>query len=416
MKLFSLPQISWSEPWFFVIRVREAWEWRRRLLLAIGISLVMFLAMYFFGAGRQGFPGIIGISLACGFVFLALVDAGNIQRDVTVHEDCIIVGSTSGRVRFTTFKLDAINGVRLMRPEEWGMPYGGMVIASADYDFLVAVPNKVSLTTLANILHRLGVTVSLSGWEPSASDTRIGVRDQIEIDPAAVRGEIDIRPVGEHEAPLMSPGQTAIQAVIEIGPLAAALIGAIVVGVVLYRNWGAMAWQAKCLYGGGALVAIVAAFLYAVKIGRFIGARYAIQCARNRLPTRPGAMFSGSEDDLVAVELFDRQSWTAILAKSSDYGFLRIDRPRARLLFEGNKFRWTLPFSAITTCRIEESIVGSEGNPNPEKRYYVVIAAAKSGGAWEAGMIYTRTELGNDTPESRYNRAQLLFTQLAEIV
>ena len=31
-------------------------------------------------------------------------------------------------------------------------------------------------------------------------------------------------------------------------------------------------------------------------------------------------------------------------------------------------------------------------------------------------MISTRTELGNDTPESGYKRAQLLFTQLAEAV
>jgi hypothetical protein len=30
------------------------------------------------------------------------------------------------------------------------------------------------------------------------------------------------------------------------------------------------------------------------------------------------------------------------------------------------------------------------------------------------GMVHTRTELGSDTPESRYQRARLLFTQLAE--
>ena len=48
-----------------------------------------------------------------------------------------------------------------------------------------------------------------------------------------------------------------------------------------------------------------------------------------RLRVDWGAMFSGTEDDLVTVELFDRQSWTATIAKSSDYGFLRIDRPRA---------------------------------------------------------------------------------------
>jgi hypothetical protein len=122
------------------------------------------------------------------------------------------------------------------------------------------------------------------------------------------------------------------------------------------------------------------------------------------------------ETDLVAIQIFDRKSWTETIAKSADYGFLRIDRQQRKLLFEGNKFRWTLPTSALTACKIEESIVGSEGNPNAQKRYYVVINAAKEGETWEAGMIYTRTEIGNDSAESRYKRAQLLFTQLAELV
>ena len=58
--------------------------------------------------------------------------------------------------------------------------------------------------------------------------------------------------------------------------------------------------------------------------------------------------------------------------------------------------------------------MGTEGDTSAERRYYVVIEAAKSGESWEAGMVYTRTELGSDTPESRYQRARLLFTQLAE--
>jgi hypothetical protein len=419
MKLFSSTQISWNEPWFFLIRIREAWGWRRRLLLAIGISAVMFLAIYFFGAGQRGLPGTIGISLAAGFVLVALFDVGNIQREVTVKEDCIIVNSAVGHGWgwLKTFNFDAVDAVQLMRPDEWGKAYGGMVVvASIEDNFLVAIPKKVSLKTLADILHRLGVAVSLSEWEPSDSDTRIGIRDQIELDQTAVRGEIDIQPVEDHEGPLLAPGHIAIQVLIALGPLLLALIGAIVVGVVLFRNWTVMSVLDKSLYGGGSLIAVVVAFIYLIKIGQFVAASYGIRVARNKLPTRPDAMFGGMEDDLVVVEIFDRESWTATVSRSSDYGFLRIDRQQAKLLFEGNKFRWTLPTSALISCRIEESIVGSEANPNAEKRYYVVIAAANHGETWEAGMVYTRTELGSDTPESRFKRAQLLFTQLAEVV
>ncbi|MBT4867386.1 MAG: hypothetical protein HON53_19965 [Planctomycetaceae bacterium] len=414
MKLFSSTQISWAEPWFFLIRIREAWGWRRRILLAIGISIVMFLGIYFLGNQIGGLPGTIGISLAAGYVLVALLDVGNVQRDVTVYDDRIVVSSSMGRGWSETFKFDAVNGIQLMHPADWGKPYGGMLIAVTNDTFLVAVPNKVPLGALANILDRLGLAVTLTDWEPSDSDTRVGITDEIELDPASVHGEIDIQPVEDHEGPLLAPWQIAIQVVIGLGPLFLALIGAIVVGVILFRNWEAMSVLDKSLYGGGAFIAVVTAFVYLILVGQFIAASYGISASRKRMQTRPNAMFGGMEDDLVVVELFARESWTATVSKSTDFGFLRIDRQQAKLLFEGNKFRWTLPISALATCRIEESIVGSEADENADKRYYVVIEAGNNGESWETGMIYTRTELGNDIPESRYNRAQLLFTQLAE--
>jgi hypothetical protein len=416
MKLFSSTQISWCEPWFFLFRIREASNWRIRIFIAIGLAVAMFIASHFFSARQLGLPREIGVSLAFGLLITAIPDIRNCQREVTVKEDSIIVNGAFGRGRFETFNFNAIKGVQLMRPAEWGKAYGGMAIVLADGNYLAAVPPKVSLDTLANVLHRLGVAVSLSDWEPSAGDTRIGIRNQVELDPMKARGEIGIRPVGAQEGPLLSPANDAVQVVIALGPLLLALIGAIVVVVILCRNWSDMSILARSLYGGGALLAIVAAFLYMVLIGQFAAVGYGVRSARNCMPTRPNSLFRGTEDDLVAVQIYDRKSWTATIAKSSDYGFLRIDRRQGLLLFEGNKFRWTLPTSALTACRIEESIVGSEGNPNAQKRYFVVLQAAKNGEIWEAGMIYTRTEMGNDTAESRYKRAQLLFTQLAEVV
>jgi len=72
-----------------LLRIRKAWGWRWRILLAIGISVAMFLAMVFFEAGQRGLPEMIGLSLAVGFVLVALLDVGNIQREVTVKDDCI---------------------------------------------------------------------------------------------------------------------------------------------------------------------------------------------------------------------------------------------------------------------------------------------------------------------------------------
>ncbi|MFC1596559.1 hypothetical protein ACFL5Q_01250 [Planctomycetota bacterium] len=415
MKMFSSTQISWSEPWFFLLRIREPRGWRRWLLLAIGFSVLVFLAIYFFAPAR-GLPSAIGISLACGFVLVALLDVVNIQREVTVEEDCIIVNSAGGRW-FETLKFDSIEGVRLMRPEQWNRPWGAMVIGLGGEDeFLLAVPNKVSLETLANILHRLGVAVILPGWAPSESDTRIGTHDELELDPAAAQGEVSIQPIGDQEPPLITTSQAIVREIPGLGPLFLALIAAIAVGVYLFLNWSDTSVLGRCLYIGGALIAIVVTFLYMIMVGQFLAAAYGVRVARRNLRTRPNATFGGVEEDLVCVEIFDRESWTKVLSMSADYGLLKIDRQQSRLLFEGKKFRWSLPISALIGCRIEESIVGSEADTAAQRRYFVVIEAAKGDETWEAGMVYTRTEMGTDTSESRYKRAQLLFTQIAEAV
>ena len=44
---------------------------------------------------------------------------------------------------------------------------------------------------------------------------------------------------------------------------------------------------------------------------------------------------------------------------------------------------------------LEESLVGTEASYT-EKRYYVVLESRNESEPWEAGMIYTRTELGKD--------------------
>lgn len=415
MKLISPTQIAWSEPWFFLLRIRETRRWWQRLILALAVSALMFAVMHFFGGGQRAVVEVVGISLAAGFVLVLLLDTNKIQRDVTVKDDCIIVGTSMGRGWFHTIEFKDIQSIQLTRPEEWSRPYGAMVIDFGDEAFLVAVPNKVSLVTLANILNRLGVAVSLSGWEATDADTRIQVRDEVDLDPESAHGEVTLRPVDEQDGKLLSPLNIATQLAIALGPLLLAVIAGIAAGVHLYRNWADLSLPQITLIGGGALAFVVVSFLYLILIGQFVAAGWGIGVGLNRMQTRPNALFAGTETDLVAVEIFDRDVWTSVVAQSSDYGFLQVDRQQRCLRFEGNKLRWIVPAAALTTCRIEESLVGSEASPT-EKRYFVVIAANNAGEEWEVGMVYVRTDIGNDTAERRQDRARLLFTQIAAIL
>lgn len=98
---------------------------------------------------------------------------------------------------------------------------------------------------------------------------------------------------------------------------------------------------------------------------------------------------------------------------ADDYGFLQMDRTQRTLRFEGDKNRWTVPFNALTSCRIEEAILGGAGDEHAERRYFVVLSAHREKEQdWENGLIYVRTEIGNDNHERSY----LLFTQLSNAI
>ena len=62
--------------------------------------------------------------------------------------------------------------------------------------------------------------------------------------------------------------------------------------------------------------------------------------------------------------------------------------------------------------------MGSEGNENAEKRYFIVLSAdqEEEEEEWEYGLLYVRTEIGHDSHERRYDRSKVLFNQLAEAI
>jgi hypothetical protein len=417
MKFFSSTQMTWNEPMFFVVRLRERWGWMRRGLLALGIVLLMFLAI-FFTRNQPGIGKTIAISVLAGVVLVVLMDVGNIQREVTIKDDCVICSSTVGTFWMTSFALRDIHGVRLLYPQEWTFPYGAMFVQTSDDMFLMGVPNKVSLPTVANVLHRLGVNVQLSGWEPSQADARVQVKDEVVLpkDAAPAYSHARIWPVDPLEGSMSPPLATAIGIVIALGPLILSLLGAIAAGTYLFLKWGALGALTKWLIGGGAAAAFVVSFMYLVVAGQFLAARFMIRVAKSVMATRRDSLFREREEDLIPVEVFDRAAWTSTIVKSVDFGFLRVDLRDRVLKFEGNKNRWDIPATALTTCRIEEAKVGSEASQNVEIRYYVVIAVNHNGEPWEAGMIHTRTELGNDGKEQRYARAQALFQRVSDVV
>jgi hypothetical protein len=439
MKLFAKTEISWNEPLLFVLRLRRRKPWIVRGLIALGIAAILFAAMYFSRRPAFHLGSALGVSVMAGLVLVLLPDLAFFQREITIKSDGILCYGSVGPVTTSAeFPFTQVQSVDLVRPEDWGRPrpamllhrlgirmpgadgrpYGAMLVYSTDDSFLIAVPHKVDLATVANVLHRLGVSVQLADWSPSESDTRIQVRDEVVLSPQAAKHAAPARiwPVTEQDGRLSPTTATVVSFIIALAPLAVSLLGALAAAVYVIVNWNAVGTLNKVLIGGGALAAPVISLVYLILVGQFLASRYLIRVGQNRLRVRPNSLFNADAYGLIPVEVYDRTAWTSLFSKSVDFGFLQLD-PRDRMLrFEGDKQRWNLPAAALTTCRIEEAHVGSEGNQQAEKRYYVVISVEHDGQPWEAGMIRTRTRFGNDGRDQRYALARELLGELEQVV
>lgn len=419
MALFNLAQVQWDEPVFFVLRLRTRKSWMLRGVCALVIALIMLVAIIGFDRRQRPIGQTITISLLAGVVLTLLPDVRFFQRNISINKEDVTCFANAGHFStLTSFPLKDIQHVQLIRPEAFGKSYGAMVLQLGDSDFLVAVPAKVSQETVANILHRLGVRTTLAGWEPSDEDTRVQVKQELDLrlDQSAATNDARIWAVDADESKLTPPMTTAIGITIALGPLLIALLSAIGVGIFLFIQWRTLSVLERSLWGIGAFAGIVVSFVYLVMAGQFLASRYQVGVAKQILRTRPNAQVDGDEDQLNPVETYDRDAWTSMVTKSTDFGFLKVDTAHRLLKFEGNKNRWLIPATALTACRIEEAHVGSEANENAEKRYYVVISVVHDGQPWEAGMLRTRTTVGADTKEHRLALATALMKQIQEIV
>lgn len=418
MAFFGTTQLKWSEPWFFVIRLREAQGWVRRGLLALGLAVVVLIIIYFIRGQAFDLVKELGISALSGVVLVLLLDMGLIQREITISEDRISFEGVIGNMEGGSFALKDIKQAQLRTPEEWRKRHASLLLDFGESGFLIGVPQKTSLESIANVLHRLGVEVELTGWEPSETDTRVQVVDEVVLSKEAAEfsREARIWTVDEHEARLEPPSVMAVAITIALGPLVISLLGTIGGVGYLISQWSVLETFDKVLIGGSAVGALIVSVLYMILIGAPLASRYGISAAKKLIHTRPNALFDPEDEQLMTVEIFDRSAWTTTVVISGDFGFLEIDKSRRTLRLEGNKNRWDIPATALTTCRIEEAKVGTEGTESPDKRYYVVISLDHEGETWEAGMVPTRTNLGNDTNDMKYARAQELLGRISEVV
>ncbi len=409
--------LSWYEPFFFVPRFRTLSGWLWRLACVIGIAVVVFVLLHFLAVKNQPSMLIqVGVSCLIGLIVTLLPDLPFAQREVSLTEEAIDWEANGGKIRFSgSFPHSRTARIEFHRPGEWEYQFGGMRVFLADGEwYIFAVPNRKKLETIATILTRLEIPVTLSGWEPTTDDTRTRIADELSLK-ASTRDAVFAAMPAE-EPKLRTTGGMIGAGLVGGGPLLVGLLGMIGTWVYLGMKWGQLMTSQRWLIGVGGVVGFVLSFMFMMLIGQFIEKAMLISMAQKLLRTRTNPLVDAEDDDVYAVSLYNREKWTKVASWADDFGFLQVNRRKRAIVFEGDKERWVIPITALTVVRVEEAAVGQEGNESPEIRYYVVLGTFRDGEEWEVGIIWARTQWGNDNGPARRERMGVLFDELRTAV
>ena len=405
--------LSWTEPTGFVLRLRTGKEWLKRLLQALGVAAVVFLVFHF--AFPRDILVELTIALLAGVLVPLLLDLPFLFREVTITDAAIDWVADGAKIAYSgSFPHADTDRIELIRPGEWRFQFGGIRLHRPNGEwYLFAVPHSTKLETIATLLTRQEIPVTLSGWEPTTADTRTQVHEELVLaDPANATRDSVFTPMPEDEPKLLPTGTRVFAVLVGAGPTLLALLAMIGTWVYLGVNWSELDWIERGVVGGAGVAGFLLGFLYLLAIGQFAETSINLAAARKGLRARLNPLVDPNDEELFPVSLYPRDVWTKVIAKSEDQGFLQVHRGKRALVFEGNKQRWTIPLTALTAVRIEEAQVGKEGASPSETRYYVVLGTFRDGEEWEIGLTVARTKWGFDGAQARRARMALLFDEL----
>jgi hypothetical protein len=131
---------------------------------------------------------------------------------------------------------------------------------------------------------------------------------------------------------------------------------------------------------------------------------------------RADALFPADDVRAMYVEMLPRRAWSdpSGQAHACEGGLMLIDKPSARLLFEGDRYRYVIPFAAIEEIAFEEVILPTaESNAGTMAGFFAVVVTVRvRGGSRELPLCAT----GNVPGRNRYEKAIAFHTELTSTV
>ena len=415
MKLFktATPLLTWREPWLFAARTRDRRGWMRRAALALLVASLMMIAfsadMNRGGRAKFSWAGAVLMSAFVGAFLTSLLDAADLNRDITISDDSInSFGNAGQHFSMSTWALRDVKWVRLIPPEEFGRSFGAMEFQAGRTLVRVGVPASLSMARIADVLHSQGIRVMLTGWAPRDPDAVSGV--DIQASPSAPAAmpfaTARVDPLGEGEAgQILGPFHFGLALAMYLGPLlATAMPGIVLLLYVAYRIkfLRAHATVADAEAGFGGLGLLLGGVWFTQRFGNFLPAHYLRAVARSVIEQRPDALFDPRDPEAVCVDVIPRANWgKPAIRTARDVGVLKVDPLSRCLLFEGDKERWRIPAASLISVEVDSRRPANhvEGQQGDEIYYMTVIRANVDGRIWENAVSTFHVE-----PRPKTNR------------
>ncbi|MBN9521118.1 hypothetical protein J0H58_21795 [bacterium] len=412
MKLFNKKRFVWSEPWFFCQRVRGGAGWARAVLPGVliggGVAVLLVVA----APGGQPWWLLAGAGLALGLVVQFGLEAAQARREVSIDDDAIEAFGNAGQfTSHTRLPLARVTAVRIRRAEEVGRSFALLVVELPGSFGVIGVPPSVRLDRLARTLHEMNVPVTLAGWEPVADAA--GEANTYTRPAGTAVTPTRVEEIPEPDRNLTQPADMIVALLMSVWPVFIWLGVVAWAGVYAYQNWAELSIWVIGIGAVGLFGALTIPFGYFSVIGDYLSARHLIRAAKTRVQQRGESLIRSFDEKVVSVELVRRDTWGSAAPKVTDFGFLAVEPDRRRVVFEGNRERWVVPFSAVTHCRIEEVQYSTAGESvTGELRCFVVLGFEQESGPVEVGLRVADKEPGKNTDTRRLSKAVDLFDYL----
>ncbi|NQT14920.1 MAG: hypothetical protein HQ582_19350 [Planctomycetes bacterium] len=413
--------ISWTEPAFFgaSMRTRAGWILRGLLFLAVfGGMLFGWYADQRWGNGpRMGPIGATLLNLGIAAFLTGMLEISQVGRQISISDDSVSMIGFTAFISMGTWALRSIREAELVRPEELEKPFAAMVLHRKAKPVMLGIPAAVSLPKVAAALHSVGIPVTLSGWSADvAEDTpppAILPPEAAEVPVGSARRWTEIAQSGK----ALSFPHSWIAPTVSLGPGILAFAYTVGMMAYLYFYRHGMPNLQLVLLGGSALVAMMLGAGWWELFSTRLTGKYQLMTCKGVVRRRQDRLVAPDDPDTTFVGVVPRPNWTPLRRDQlSDVGFLRVDRQRRRILFEGANQRWEIPADALAACDIER-IAGLKGEGDePDGRFVVVLAARMDDSAWEAPVFPRHLAFGRGLGKKSEEAALKLQASILDIL